>query len=1836
MNMHPINQKMDEPASSSRKLRYDLLLCDVLLVLILAAGAYFRFTGLNWDESQHLHPDERFLTMVASSIKPVENIGEYFDTAKSSLNPNNRGYGFYVYGTLPLFIVRGIADLINQTGYDQIFLVGRALSGFFDLLTILFVYLIVLRLYRKRVMALVAAALTAGSVMQIQLSHYFAVDTFTTFFTTGAVYFAIRILTYKEKAAIPAWIGLESEGSSGDNEDFLQRIGKWLSTIRGWDGIGDVVLFGLFVGFAMASKINSGLVALLIPAAYGIRYLAFPEDRREAVVSTYLRNIVIAAFICILTFRIFQPYAFTGPGFFNVIPSEKWIATMKEISAQSAGDVDFPPALQWARRPIWFAPENMILFGMGIPFGLAAFGGFLLMGWRIITANWKKHILLWGWTGVYFAWQATNWVRAMRYQVLDYPMFAVIAAWGIFALWEKGKIIHRPNRAVLLKALAIVAGTAAVAGTLIYAYAFTRIYNRTMTRIAASEWIYQNVPSAINLKIVDGENVVNHPLAFRGTRTISSEEPVSLTFKATDSGSLAAIKLAHLVDTSGSTQIKNLQAEISDLKGNTLTIGMLSSDLPVASDPRGNPVSIMLGYPLQIVAGDSYQLKLSLLEEGITLMASGPVSLGLVDGSNISEILTSDLVDGISMDRPYSIQFLSSASGKISEISLPKIKNLTETSEQQKLQLVLSTTPGGEEVLGTSDVSVQFPADNPDSLQSAVAKFEPPVAVEKGKNYTVIITAGEDTNLALFGNKPALESSWDDPLPLGMNNISPFDYTSGPYRTDLNFEMYWDDNPEKLVKFLGTLQQADFIFMTSNRQWGTTPRVPERYPLTAEFYRNLLGCPVDKDIVWCYRVADPGMFTGKLGFELVNVIQSDPNIGNFRINTQFAEEAFTVYDHPKVMIFKKQDNFDIQAVSKLLRAVDLSNVIHLTPRKASGYQGNLMLPADRLAAQQAGGTWIDLFDPRSILNQYPAVGAVVWYLFITLLGWLAYPIVRIATRGLSDHGYGISKIVGLALLAYFSWLAGSVGIEYSRLTILVVFLTLLCISIILYSYQKEAIREDFGDLKKLFLAIEAVSLALFLVYLGIRLGNPDLWHPYKGGEKPMDFSYLNAVLKSTSFPPYDPWYAGGYINYYYYGFVFVGTPVKLLGITPSVAYNLILPTLFSLVGTAAFSIGYTLVDAIQNPYMQEMVENLKRRILRTRLASEDPSVVLPSDIADDEYESERVEIVQVNQTVKAVEKKPVSATYNPVAVLGGIGTTLLLLILGNLGTIRMIWHGFIRLGSPTGSMENSTYLDRFVWSAQGFVKMLQGSLFPYPVGEWYWIPSRAIPGEAITEFPFFTFLYADLHAHLIALPLTLAALAWALALVLRGGRWKVNGEKINGWIQLGICVFVGGLIVGALRPTNMWDLPTYLVIGSLGILYSGCTGRNQGLLTSTRLLDWQRKWIGMLIVLAGFIGLTFLLYYPFSVWYGQGYNSIDLWSGTRTPSWSYFTHWGVFLVLIVSWLVQETYDWMATTPVSALNRLKPYRSLLIGTTVTLALIPIILVIAGIGIAWMAFPLAVWAGLLLLNSKLPTVKRFVLFLIGTALVLTLAVEIIVLVGDIGRMNTVFKFYLQAWTLLSISAAFAFIQVFPRRIEWPGWLNTTWQAGVSILVFCAALFPFLAGADKIRDRISPIAPHTLDGAAYMTTSTYDDNGVIIDLNQDYEAIQWMQQNIKGSPVIVEANTVEYRWGSRYTIYTGLPGVVGWNWHQRQQRAIVPSTAVTDRVDEIKNFYETTDRDDAQAFLQKYNVRYVIVGQLEYLYYPGDGFSKFKDLEGDLWDKIYQKDTTTIYQVREGKPS
>ncbi len=1747
---------------------------SVLLLGILILGAYFRFIGMDWDDDHHLHPDERFMTMVASSVSIPQNWSEYFNTETSSLNPHNRGYGFYVYGSLPLFLVRLVGEAADQTGYSQIYLVGRYLSALADLLTVLLVYLITVRLYKKVRMGLVAAAFSAFSVLQIQLSHYFTVDTYTNFFTFLAFYLAIVILTERRP---------EIDSSELEVTPTSQARFEWKWVFENWRTAIPCMLFGVALGMAMASKVSAAPLAFLLPAVLLVRLLRAPEKDRERLILILLRNLAAAAVVSFFVFRICQPYAFQGPGFFGLGLNERWVQNLSDLSQQSGGDVDFPPALQWARRPITFAWENMVIWGLGLPLGLLSWAGFLWMGWRMLKGEWQDHAVLWGWTAVYFVWQSLNFSRSMRYQLPVYPTLAIIAAWAIFKLWDKGVRSSREGSARKklngFKIGAAALGFLVLAGTFAWAFAFSRIYTRPVTRIAASEWIYQNVSSAINVRInADGQNF-NLTLPFRSRSTLAYGQPIVLAFQPRATGVVQELTIGHILDPVLSKSSKSITVKISENRdfSNIINSGLLVGDFTQTDDPRGIAYTAIFDPPGRVDAGKTYFLVLD-LESPATINLAGELSLGINTEYGMIRQALPDLVDTIGNGKDFLSSFNGYRTGTVQEVFLPHVVDWEVQPGEKRLRLTIF----GEKVEQSADLTASFAPGNDLRGEGYTFLFDPPLAIDAHQTYTLRLDMIKGNGaIALYGSKHAIESSWDDPLPYpleGYNN--PFDYEMGVYRSDLNFEMYWDDNEAKRERFQSILDQADYLFISSNRQWGTTTRVPERYPLTSVYYRNLLGCPAEKDIIWCYRVAEPGMFQGKLGFELAQVFQSDPNLGSLRFNTQFAEEAFTVYDHPKVFIFKKSATYDPDKVSAILGAVDLSKVIHLTPRKAGESKGNLLLPQEQLAAQQAGGTWSKLFNRAAVINQYPAVGLLLWYLTLTLLGWVVYPMMRLVFRGLSDRGYPAARLFALLLLAYLVWLGGSAGIPFSRATITLTVLLLVVGNAILAYRQREALKLEWRDRKTYFLAVEAVALALFLFFLLIRIGNPDLWHPYKGGEKPMDFSYFNAVLKSTTFPPYDPWYAGGYLNYYYYGFVLAGVVVKWLGIVPAIAYNLILPSWFSFLGLGAFSAGWNLITG------------------------------LPKAGFGSTSQKERSSFLQ---------SKPFYA---------GIVSSLMLAALGNLGTVRMIWQGFQKL-TATMNIDDGNFFQHLVWALGGIGKFIEGASLPYGPGDWYWIPSRVIPGEPITEFPFFTFLYADPHAHLYALPITVLCLLWVISFLrYPGDDLRIRRGKVPGLI---FSLLLGGLIIGALRPTNTWDFPTYLALGIIATAYSVFrSGINQDFGEGGAPTQ-NRKWSTTLTTAGLLILFSFLLYQPYASWYGQGYNAIDLWKGDRTPLRSYFTHWGLFLFIIVSWFAWESRDWMAKTPVSALKKLRPHRLLIQGALIVLAVLGLGLLVWGVKVAVVALPLAAWSAFLILRPGQPVEKRAVFFMIGTALTLTLLVEVTTLRGDIGRMNWVFKFYLQAWTLLSLSAAAGLVWLFPSVIrEWRPNLQKAWQTVLALLFFSVALFTLLGSLDKIRDRMADLAPRGLDGMGYMVFASYDQEGRVMQLAEDYRAIQWLQEHVPGSPVIVEANTPEYRWGSRMTIYTGLPGVVGWNWHQRQQRAVLPSEWVTERVKEIGDFYSLMDKSLTRSFLRKYHVQYIIVGQLEKAVYPAIGLAKFKEWEGELWKEVYQNGETSIYKV------
>ena len=817
-----------------------------------------------------------------------------------------------------------------------------------------------------------------------------------------------------------------------------------------------------------------------------------------------------------------------------------------------------------------------------------------------------------------------------------------------------------------------------------------------------------------------------------------------------------------------------------------------------------------------------------------------------------------------------------------------------------------------------------------------------------------------------------------------------------------------------------------------------------------------------------------------------------------------------------------------------------------------------MLNPEQWAAQQAAGTWSDLFDRSALINSSAWLTVLFWLAAFWLLGVIFYPLASAVFRPLKDKGWGISKFFGLMVWGYAVWLCGSLGLPYSRRTILQVLGGFTLLNAVIAVCRGKQFLSELKQLRKDIIWADAVFFVCFFFFLTIRIMNPDLWHPYKGGERPMDFSYFNAILKSTAFPPYDPWFAGGLMNYYYYGIYLSGLMDRLLGVIPSVAFNLNLALWYAFLGSAAFSIGKTLF--------------------------------LNADRNSDGSGANRA----------------------------GIFTVVGMQVLGNLGTVVQIKNELIELGMSTGDASG-----KFSAFWKGFAALVRGERLMMYKGDWYWIPSRAIPDTSITEFPFFTFLYGDPHAHLFALPMTVLVLIWLAAMILR-----VNSGKRYSVLEWAVVFVSGALLIASLIPTNTWDMPTYfgisaVVLIALGLRYGFFCGESGSRGQKIRML---------ILIMAIFTVLTAALFLPY-LRTNSRENIIEPWDETRTPVSSFFMHWGVFLFFIAAWYLAEIYRWMKYTPLRECRELiRSKRTWLLAGTAAALLILVSLAAEGVPIVWIALPLMVLSLLLMLRREISDTVRFVHFLTGTALFASLFVEMVHLAGDVGRMNTVFKFYNQIWIMLSVCAAFALASTLRiiRDERLQGWFPAVWSLAGCLLVFGAFLYPVFAGTDKMTDRMSDEAPHTLDGMKYMETSYYWQDDYYMDLSEDYKAIIWMQENIQGSPVIVEASPTEYKFGSRYTVYTGLPGVVGWNYHQRQQRGPM-SPEVWARVDGIHNFYNTQDLTSVRSFLEKYGVKYIIVGQMEKGMYSEEGIAKFEDFDGVFWDCVYDHDNTQIYEVR-----
>jgi YYY domain-containing protein len=399
--------------------------------------------------------------------------------------------------------------------------------------------------------------------------------------------------------------------------------------------------------------------------------------------------------------------------------------------------------------------------------------------------------------------------------------------------------------------------------------------------------------------------------------------------------------------------------------------------------------------------------------------------------------------------------------------------------------------------------------------------------------------------------------------------------------------------------------------------------------------------------------------------------------------------------------------------------------------------------------------------------------------------------------------------------------------------------------------------------------------------------------------------------------------------------------------------------------------------------------------------------------------------------------------------------------------------------------------------------------------------------------------------------------------------------------------------------------------------------------------------------------LTVLLFLPYILNYATGYVSVELWRDVRTTLNEYVTVHGIFLFIITSFFAVFLLNVLPQDKPSGQSgfELTDWAVYLVPLLVLAEIALILLKLPILALVLPLLGLGLW---IILHPDIRIEATWVTLLSITGILLTLLVEVIVLKGDVGRTNTVFKFYLQAWVLFGVAGAVGlglimeqlvtrhkastfsmvetpaaqtqsiFSSVTSRKIRW------AWWSVFSLLILAGMVYPFAATRAKMNDRYVANSPPSLNGMDYMHQATYNENNQELVLRWDYEAIQWMRQNIKGSPVVMEGNTGLYRWGNRYSIYTGLPTVIGWDWHTKQQYSLLPGTLIDYRIELVREFYSTPDQNRAMEIARRYDVLYVIVGGLERAVYDAKGLNKFDDAS-DMWKLVYQNEQVKIYQVQ-----
>jgi YYY domain-containing protein len=1123
------------------------------------------------------------------------------------------------------------------------------------------------------------------------------------------------------------------------------------------------------------------------------------------------------------------------------------------------------------------------------------------------------------------------------------------------------------------------------------------------------------------------------------------------------------------------------------------------------------------------------------------------------------------------------------------------------------------------------------------------------------------ITASRWTYQNVPRGSTILWELWDDPLPKTIPGEAGMDMGTAGLRNS-DWGPYEEDTFEKYQVLKEKLREADYVAYSSKRIYESVDELPERYPMTNLYYQ--------------------AMWDGRLGFELALDLTSPPRLFGKVFEDRTADESWSLYDHPQVTIFRKtRDLTDAEmdalfagtwetaipyyrgkesALSPVLEAIGLGSrpesehsgliakVISLMSPVERAPGPNGLPPADEpsllLDRPLAELPLVDNYRWNDAASNSPGLAIGIWWLAISLIGWLCWPLLFWLLRPLRDRGYLFSRTAGWLLASWLLWIPANTGLLYN--TVRNVWLAVIVLGVlgILAGVRQ---RTDLGQFLRqrwgLLLIGEGVFAVAYLGFVLVRMANPDIWQPWFGGEKFMEFAFLNGILRSPTFPPVDPHFAGGQINYYYFGLYMVAFLIKMTGVYAEVAFNLAIPTLFALTVLNAYGLVYS----------------------------------------------------AWGWTARSVRWHQGVAT----ALLGPLFVTLL----GNLDGFAQVVRNLAQQSNV--EIQSIFPLVGTLAPALARVPALIRGEAALPAYD-FWGPSRVIP-NTINEFPYWSFLFADLHPHLIGIPLALLALAIVLAYL-----GTETLEAAASW-RRAVLLAAYAFLLGALASVNLWEAPTYLGIGVLAYLTGAFLGQANGRVR----LPWLRA-----VVVAAALGLgAYVTFSPFFLRYvNVGASGVGL---VRTPDdWgAWLLIWGLPAYVLTTWVLValassrtqrrvgnlptglERAAGMVLRHFDRLPRLVKLHSLLVqgarpaylaGIVVTLAFVVAAIVALAFGWTVLAFCLLVLAPAWTLlwrtgashkrdpavghdagesetaqeqSALWPAARVFLALLTTTGLAILAGTQIVYLKdflqgGDWYRMNTLFKFFSQVWVLWGVATAVALPQLWrrlaaadrPRQAaavtsdvvesdavadvqrayrghSAPASLSWSWTAVFVLLLAASMAYPLWGTPARLSQRLVGWRPPfgTLNGLDYMRNGSYTwpDDSHRIELQYDWEAIQWLLANVRGNPVVAESAEVDYyrAGGTRVASLTGISGLRGM--HESEQRA---GEAVGERDGLHREFWNTQDETRTKELIDQLQISLIYVGELERHQHP-DGVQKLERMaQRRQLEKLYSNAGVTIYGV------